>query len=104
MFKISQNYLEQIATSKGVEPLTKEIKNNALLFPVGFKSINEDLEKGQILEQENELLLEFAKHYKRTLEEGLFDPQYRYGENIVFDSLKNKFGTHFLEKIYQIIK
>lgn len=40
----SKKYLEQIAKSEGVDPFTKEIKSNALLFPVAFREILKDLE------------------------------------------------------------
>lgn len=40
---ISEEALEQIAKSKGIDPLTNEIKDNALLFPIEFKTISKDL-------------------------------------------------------------
>jgi hypothetical protein len=102
MFKLSHNFLEQIAQNKGVD-ITGEIKPNWRIFPVGFNTISEDLKKAQNISQENEMLFLFAKHFERTLKEGLTDPYYRTGENIVFDSLKNEFGTWFLKKIYELI-
>lgn len=48
----SKDYLKQIAKSKGVHPLTNEVKDNALLFPVGFKNIFQDLERLEKLENQ----------------------------------------------------
>lgn len=45
----SKEALEQIAKSKGIDPLTNEVKDNALLFPVGIKAIYNDLKKLEIL-------------------------------------------------------
>ena len=44
----SKYYLKQIAESKGVCPLTNEVKDNALLFPVGFEKIFRDLARGLV--------------------------------------------------------
>lgn len=41
----SKDYLKQIAESKGVCPLTNEVKDNALLFPTGFEKIFQDLDR-----------------------------------------------------------
>ena len=41
----SKDYLKQIAESKGIFPLTNEVKDNALLFPIGFKKIFQDLDR-----------------------------------------------------------
>lgn len=41
----SKDYLKQIAESKGVCPLTNEVKDNALLFPIGFEYIFQDLDR-----------------------------------------------------------
>lgn len=41
----SKDYLKQIAESKGVCPLTNDVKDNALLFPIGFEKIFQDLDK-----------------------------------------------------------
>lgn len=48
---ISKNYLKQIAESKGVCPLTNVVKNNALLFPIGFEYIFKDLDRLEKLEK-----------------------------------------------------
>ena len=51
----SKDYLKQIAESKGVFPLTNEVKDNALLFPTGFEKIFQDLDRLEKLEAiENE--------------------------------------------------
>ena len=47
----SKDYLKQIAESKGVCPLTNEVKDNALLFPIGFEYIFQDLERLEKLEK-----------------------------------------------------
>lgn len=41
----SKDYLKQIAESKGVCPLTNVVKDNALLFPIGFEYIFKDLDR-----------------------------------------------------------
>lgn len=48
---ISKDYLKQIAESKGVCPLTNEVKDNALLFPIGFEYIFKDLDRLEKLEK-----------------------------------------------------
>ena len=52
----SKDYLKQIAESKGVCPLTNEVKDNALLFPIGFEKIFQDLDKLEELQKENQEL------------------------------------------------
>ena len=52
----SKDYLKQIAESKGVCPLTNEVKDNALLFPIGFEKIFQDLDRLEKLEKTIELL------------------------------------------------
>ena len=47
----SKDYLKQIAESKGVCPLTNEVKDNALLFPIGFEYIFQDLDRLEELEK-----------------------------------------------------
>lgn len=47
----SKDYLKQIAESKGVCPLANEVKDNALLFPIGFEYIFQDLERLEKLEK-----------------------------------------------------
>ena len=47
----SKDYLKQIAESKGVCPLTNEVKDNALLFPIGFEKIFQDLDRLENLEK-----------------------------------------------------
>ena len=47
----SKDYLKQIAESKGVCPLTNEVKDNALLFPIGFEKIFQDLYRLENLEK-----------------------------------------------------
>ena len=47
----SKDYLKQIAESKGVCPLTNEVKDNALLFPIGFEKIFQDLDRLEKLEK-----------------------------------------------------
>lgn len=48
----SKDYLKQIAESKGVCPLTNEVKDNALLFPIGFEKIFQDLARLEELEEQ----------------------------------------------------
>ena len=52
----SKDYLKQIAESKGVFPLTNEVKDNALLFPIGFEKIFQDLDRLEELEKVIEIL------------------------------------------------
>ena len=52
----SKEYLKQIAESKGVFPLTNEVKDNALLFPTGFEKIFQDLDRLEKLEKVIDLL------------------------------------------------
>ena len=52
----SKDYLKQIAESKGVCPLTNEVKDNALLFPIGFEYIFQDLDRLEKLEKAIELM------------------------------------------------
>ena len=52
----SKECLKQIAESKGVCPLTNEVKDNALLFPIGFEKIFQDLDRLEDLEKTIELL------------------------------------------------
>ena len=52
----SKDYIKQIAESKGVSPLTNEVKDNALLFPIGFEKIFQDLDRLEKLEKTIELL------------------------------------------------
>ena len=52
----SKDYLKQIAESKGVFPLTNEVKDNALLFPIGFEKIFQDLDRLEELQKENQEL------------------------------------------------
>ena len=47
----SKDYLKQIGESKGVCPLTNEVKDNALLFPIGFEKIFQDLDRLEKLEK-----------------------------------------------------
>ena len=63
----SKDYLKQIAKSKGVFPLTNEVKDNALLFPVGFEKIFQDLERLEKLEKENQDLKEWCLILNRHL-------------------------------------
>lgn len=60
----SKDYLKQIAESKGVCPLTNEVKDNALLFPIGFEKIFQDLDRLEELENENIDLKDKVIHYK----------------------------------------
>ena len=57
----SKDYLKQIAESKGVCPLTNEVKDNALLFPIGFEKIFQDLERLEKLEKAIKLLKDRVK-------------------------------------------
>ena len=59
----SKDYLKQIAESKGVCPLKNEVKDNALLFPIGFEYIFQDLDRLEELEIENELLKEIIRSF-----------------------------------------
>ena len=52
----SKDYLKQIAESKGVCPLTNEVKDNALLFPIGFECIFQDLGRLEKMEKAVELM------------------------------------------------
>ncbi len=52
----SKDYLKQIAESKVICPLTNEVKDNALLFPIGFKNIFQDLDRLEELQKENQEL------------------------------------------------
>ena len=52
----SKDYLKQIAESKGVSPLTNEVKDNALLFPIGFEYIFQDLDRLEKLEKTLEII------------------------------------------------
>ena len=63
----SKDYLKQIAESKGVCPLTNEVKDNALLFPIGFEKIFQDLDRLEELEQENQDLKEWCLILNRHL-------------------------------------
>ena len=63
----SKDYLKQIAESKGVCPLTNEVKDNALLFPIGFEKIFQDLDRLEKLEQENQDLTEWCLILNRHL-------------------------------------
>ena len=63
----SKDYLKQIAESKGVCPLTNEVKDNALLFPIGFEKIFQDLDRLEKLEQENQDLKEWCLILNRHL-------------------------------------
>ena len=63
----SKDYLKQIAESKGVCPLTNEVKDNALLFPIGFEYIFQDLDRLEELEQENQDLKEWCLILNRHL-------------------------------------
>ena len=63
----SKDYLKQIAESKGVCPLTNEVKDNALLFPIGFEYIFQDLDRLEKLEQENQDLKEWCLILNRHL-------------------------------------
>lgn len=63
----SKDYLKQIAESKGVFPLTNEVKDNALLFPIGFEKIFQDLDRLEKLEQENQDLKEWCLILNRHL-------------------------------------
>lgn len=63
----SRDYLKQIAESKGVCPLTNEVKDNALLFPIGFEKIFQDLDRLEKLEQENKDLKEWCLILNRHL-------------------------------------
>lgn len=53
----SKDYLKQIAESKGVCPLTNVVKDNALLFPIGFEYIFKDLDRLEEFEKENQELI-----------------------------------------------
>ena len=63
----SKDYLKQIAESEGVCPLTNDIKDNSLLFPIGFETIYKDLDRLEILEKENKEL----KEENKILKEGI---------------------------------
>ena len=53
----SKDYLKQIAESKGVCPLTNEVKDNALLFPIGFEYIFQELDRLEKLEKVLKLII-----------------------------------------------
>ena len=69
----SKDYLKQIAESKGVCPLTNEVKDNAILFPIGFEYIFQDLdrlEKLEAIEEEIEIpLVALFSIYKKLCEQ-----------------------------------
>ena len=80
----SKDYLKQIAESKGVCPLTNEVKDNALLFPIGFEKIFQDLDRLEKLEKAIKLLKTRVKMFEIYRE-----PKSRYyylyiGGRIVF--------------------
>ena len=81
----SKDYLKQIAESKGVCPLTNEVKDNALLFPIGFEKIFQDLDRLEELEIENDELKRINGAYQES--------------NIVFQDLIKK-----LKKAIEILK
>ena len=90
----SKDYLKQIAESKGVCPLTNEVKDNALLFPIGFEKIFQDLDRLEELEK----ALEIIKNKKVNLFHiWAFDDYEQYKEHYPFseynareDMLTNK--------------
>lgn len=72
----SKDYLKQIAESKGVCLLTNEVKDNALLFPVGFEKIFQGLDKLENLEKTLNIIIDrevniqaFRKHNYKTYED-----------------------------------
>lgn len=87
----SKDYLKQIAESKGICPFTNVVKDNALLFPVGFEKIFQDLNQLEELEKENKELRNEIINLKSN--NSLLKKIYKSVENVANEFLieKNKY-------------